>query len=88
MPLVDKPDFWCRVGMSELWDALVIYVDFVESFGVSDPLDCVPFTLPSNNDVEDAGCQIMCSIVFRSPIARCIIPISPTSFIEVDCSSP
>lgn len=88
MPMVDKPAVWCRGGMSELWNALAEYVAFVESFGVADPADCVPFTLPSNDAIEDASCQLMCSIVYRAPVARCIIPISASSFIEVDCSSP
>jgi len=88
MPMIDKPAAWCRVGMSELWDAVAIYVEFIELFGVPDVEDCVPFTLPTNDEVEDAGCQVMCSIVYRSPISRCIIPISAGSFIEVDCSTP
>lgn len=85
MPMVDKPSIFCRAGMSELWDLLSEYVDFIELFGTEDPLDCVTGIFPTNDDVEDRGMKIMCSVTFYSPIARCIIPISPVSFIEVDC---
>lgn len=85
MPMIDKPAFWCRDGWSELWDALEIYVDFVETNGVAAAIDCDDWTPPTSDDIEDFGCIIMCQIIAWSPIARCILPLSATSFIEVDC---
>jgi hypothetical protein len=85
--MIDKPAIFCRDGMSELWDNLSAYVDFIELFGVSTLEDCETETFPTNDEVEDAGCVMMCQIVYLSPIGRCIIPISANSFIEVDCGS-
>lgn len=85
MPMIDKPDAFCRAGMSELWDKLASYVEFVELFGVSSPDDCEDADLPTNDDIEDAGCGMMCAIYQYSPISRCIIPINAESFIEADC---
>lgn len=84
MPMIDKPPIFCREGFSELWDRLSDYVDFVEQFGVTNPLDCVTEIFPTNDDVEDAGCLMMCGITRLSPIARCIIPLSAGSWIEVE----
>jgi hypothetical protein len=84
MPMIDKPTIWCRDGMSELWDALSEYVDFIEQFGVLDPLDCVTGVFPTNDDIEDQGCLIMCRVTVLSPVARCIIPIGSGSWIEVE----
>jgi len=86
MPMVDKPDYFCRAGMSELWDKLQAYVDFIETMGVGLPIDCLDLPLPTNDEVEDAGIMAMCAVYTLSPIGRCIVPISPTSFVEVDCS--
>lgn len=85
MPMIDKPENWCRDGMSELWDALSNFVDFVELFGYPDEEEEPCEDLPTNNEIEDAGCTMMCQIIYRSPIARCIIPLSPNSFLETPC---
>ena len=84
MPMIDKPSVFCREGFSELWDRLQDYVDFIELFGVVDAEDCVTGEFPDNNAVEDAGCLIMCGVTRLSPIARCIIPLSAGSWIEVE----
>lgn len=85
MPMIDKPAYFCREGMSDLWDKLSEYVDFIETMGVDDPEDCENLPLPTNNEIEDAGLLMMCRIYYLSPIARCILPLSENSFVEVDC---
>ena len=87
MPMTDKPAYFCRVGMSDLWDKLSDYVDFIETMGVDAAIDCDDLPLPSNDDIEDQGCLAMCAIFTLSPIARCIIPLDASSFVEVDCST-
>jgi hypothetical protein len=85
MPMVDKPASFCRDGLSELWDKLSTYVDFIETMGVALPIDCLDLPMPTNDEIEDAGCLAMCAIYTLSPIGRCIVPISASSFVELEC---
>jgi len=88
MPLVDKPNVFCRQGFSDLWDMLQEYVAFIETVGVESEEDCWDLPMPTNDEIEDKGLVMMCGIYRLSPIARCVIPINATSFIEVDCPPP
>jgi len=86
MPMVDKPTVFCRVGLSDLWDRLQVYVDFIETMGAGTVEECEDLTLPTNDEIEDAAMVMICGIYTLAPVARCIVPISPTSFVEVDCT--
>jgi len=84
--MVDKPAYFCKEPWSDLWDRLSEFVDFVESVGVPDADDCADLPLPTGHEIEEQGCLMMCRIIYALPVARCIIPLSPNSFLEVDCT--